>query len=56
MRYSCREEEISMDKNTTLNLRVNAERMTAGQIREKIHNGLEDVESGRFRDLDELLI
>lgn len=35
---------------------VNAERMTAGQIREKIHNGLEDVESGRFRDLDEFLI
>jgi hypothetical protein len=35
MPYSCREEEISMDKNTTLNLRVNpevkhnAERMTA---------------------------
>ena len=51
-----------MDKNTTLNLRVNpdvkhnADRMTAGQIREKIHNGLEVVESGRFRDLDELLI
>lgn len=34
---------------------VNAERMTAGQIRDKIQNGLEDVESGRFRDLDELM-
>ena len=34
---------------------VNAERMTAGQIRDKIQNGLGDVESGRFRDLDELM-
>ncbi len=34
---------------------VNAGRMTAGQIRDKIQNGLGDVESGRFRDLDELM-
>ena len=35
---------------------VNADRMTAGQIRDKIQSGLEDVESGRFMDLDELRI
>ena len=34
---------------------VNAESMTAGQIREKLHSGLDDVEAGRFRDLDEVM-
>lgn len=33
---------------------VNVEMMTAGQIREKIQRGLDDVEAGRFRDLDEI--
>ena len=34
---------------------VNAEMMTAGQIREKIQSGLDDVEEGRYRDLDEII-
>ena len=34
---------------------VNADMMTAGQIREKIQHGLDDVEAGRVRDLDEII-
>ena len=34
---------------------VNADMMTAGQIREKIQRGLDDAETGRVRDLDEII-
>ena len=34
---------------------VNVELMTTDQIREKIQRGLDDVEAGRFRDLDEII-
>ena len=35
--------------------RVNAEMMTASQIRDKIQRGLEDIDDGRTQDLDAVI-
>ena len=35
--------------------RVNAEKMTAANIRDKIQQGLDDVEADRVRDLSEIV-
>ena len=35
--------------------RVNAEMMTASQIRDKIQRGLDDIDAGRTQDLDDVI-